>query len=137
MNYLLDTATWINSVKEPETLPRHVRSLLADEERNSFALADISLLEASFLARKGKVDFAMSFRDWLARALAENLAVLPITAAVAVQENGLPRAFQGDPADRLIAATAKAHGLTLITPDPEIAFHEVVSVVRYRWRPRG
>ena len=43
-------------------------------------------------------------------------------------------AHKGDPADRLIAATAKAHGLTIITPDPEIAFHEVVPVVRYRWR---
>ena len=31
---------------------------------------------------------------------------------------------------------AKAHGLTLITPDAAIAFHDVVSVVRYHWHPR-
>jgi PIN domain nuclease of toxin-antitoxin system len=136
MNYLLDTSTWINSVKEPETLPQRIRALLEDSDTNSFSLADISLLEASFLQRKGKVDFGMPFRDWLARALGANLIVLPITAAVAAHENGLPRAFQGDPADRLIAATAKAYCLTLMTPDPEIGFHEVVDVLRYKWRPK-
>jgi len=136
MNYLLDTATWINSVKEPETLPRRIRAWLADTARHTFSLADISLLEASFLARKGRVDFGMPFRDWVDLALAEDLTLLPITATIAVIEHELPRAFQGDPADRLIVATAKAHALTLITPDPEIAFHEVVSVVRYRWHPR-
>jgi PIN domain nuclease of toxin-antitoxin system len=136
MNYLLDTATWINSVKEPETLPKTIRSVLEDEANNSFSLADISLLEASFLQRKGEVDFGLPFGDWLAGALAANLTVLPISAAVALQENALPHGFQGDPADRLIAATAKAHALTLITPDPDIAFHNVVPVLRYKWHPK-
>ena len=136
MNCLLDTATWINSVKEPETLPPRIRAVLSDNVNNTFALADISLLEASFLYRKGKVDFGMSFREWLDHALASDLTVLPITAEIAAREHELPRAFQGDPADRLIAATAKAHGLTLITPDPEIAFRAVVPTLRYRWRPK-
>src|SRR5437899_10758387 len=100
MNYLLDTSTWINSTKEPETLPGRIRSLLADQEKNTFALADISLLEASFLARKGRVDFGMSFRSWLISALAENLTVLPITASLAVCENELAHGFQGEPDDR-------------------------------------
>ena len=136
MNYLLDTATWINSVKEPETLPHRIRAWMKDATSHTFSLADVSLLEASFLARKGKVDFGMAFRDWLALALAGDLTVLPITATVAALEHELPRTFQGDPADRLIAATAKAHGLTLITPDAAIVFHDVVSVVRYHWHPR-
>src|SRR5580698_10816199 len=118
MNLLLDTATWINGVKEPETLPVKVLAILRNEA-NSFFLSDISLLEASTLARKGKVDFGMKFSNWLELALAENLQALPISARVVTVENALPRSFHGDPADRIIAATAIAHQLTLLTPDPE------------------
>jgi PIN domain nuclease of toxin-antitoxin system len=132
MNVLLDTATWINGVKEPETLPVKVLAILRNEE-NSFFLSDISLLEASTLARKGKVDFGMKFSNWLELALAENLQVLPISARVASAENALPRMFHGDPADRIIAATAIAHQLTLLTPDPEIAFQQACETIRYKW----
>jgi PIN domain nuclease of toxin-antitoxin system len=136
MNVLLDTATWINGVKEPETLPAKVLAILRNET-NSFFLSDISLLEASTLARKGKVDFGMKFADWLERALAENLQVLPVSARVAATENVLPRTFHGDPADRIIAATAIAHQLILLTPDSEIVFHRVCETIRYKWPKAG
>jgi len=132
MNLLLDTATWINSVKEPETLPVKILAILRNEA-NSFFLSDISLLEASTLARKGKVDFGMKFSNWLELAIAENLQVVPISARVAAAENALPRSFHGDPADRIIAATAIAHQLALLTPDPEIAFQQVCETIRYKW----
>jgi PIN domain nuclease of toxin-antitoxin system len=132
MNVLLDTATWINGVKEPETLPAKVLGILRNET-NSFYLSDISLLEASTLVRKGRVDFGMKFSDWLECALAENLQILPVSARVAAAENALPRTFHGDPADRIIAGTAIAHKLTLLTPDPEIAFHQVCETIRYKW----
>jgi PIN domain nuclease of toxin-antitoxin system len=132
MNILLDTATWINGVKEPETLPAKALAVLRNET-NSFFLSDISLLEASTLSRKGKVDFGMKFSDWLDHALSENLQVLPISARVATIENSLPRTFHGDPADRLIASTAIAHQLTLLTPDPQIAFHRICETIRYKW----
>ena len=132
MNVLLDTATWINGVKEPETLPVRALAILQNEA-NAFFLSDISLLEASTLVRKGKVDFGMNFSDWLERALAENLQVLPLSARIAATENALPRIFQGDPADRIIASTAVVHRLTLLTPDPAIAFHQVCETIRYKW----
>ena len=133
MNVLLDTATWINGVKEPESLPTQARTILRDES-NEFFLSDISLLEASMLGRKGRVDFGMEFADWLERALAKNLLVLPISPRVAAVEHGLPRAFQGDPADRIIVSVAIAHQLTLLTPDPEVAFHRLCKTIRYKWR---
>jgi PIN domain nuclease of toxin-antitoxin system len=92
-------------------------------------------LEASFRSWKKKVDFGMRFRDWLEPAL-RNVTLLPLTAQIAAIENELPAFFQGDPADRIITATAKAHGLTLLTPDPEIEFHKVVKTVHYKWRPK-
>jgi hypothetical protein len=38
MNVLLDTATWINAVREPETLPTRALNILRDET-NSFFLS--------------------------------------------------------------------------------------------------
>jgi PIN domain nuclease of toxin-antitoxin system len=105
-------------------------------ETNRFFLSDISLLEASTLGRKGKVDFGMEFDEWLEKALAENLQVLPISARIAAIENALPRPFHGDPADRIIAGTAIAHQLTLLTPDWRIAFQRVCRTIRYKW-PRS
>ena len=135
MNVLLDTAAWINAVKEPETLPAKALALLRNEA-NRFFLSGISLLEASTLERKGKVDFGMEFNQWLEKALAENLQVLAISARIAVIENALPRTFHGDPADRIIAGTAIAHQLRLLTPDWRIAFHRVCPTIRYKWPKR-
>ena len=132
MNVLLDTATWINAVKEPETLPVRALTVLQDEA-NNFFLSDISLLEASMLSRKGRVDLGMTVGQWLEKALDTSLQVLPLSARVAVTENRLPRTFHGDPADRIIASTAIAHELTLLTPDQRIAFHRVCHTIRYKW----
>ena len=132
MNVLLDTATWINAVKEPETLPARALNILRDDT-NRFFLSDISLLEASMLSRKGRVDFGMTFSQWLEKAHAATLQVLPISNRVAAAENGLSRKFHGDPADRIIAGTAIAHELTLLTPDRRIAFHRVCRTIRYNW----
>ena len=41
MNVLLDTAAWINAVKEPETMPAKALSVLRDGG-NTFFLSDIS-----------------------------------------------------------------------------------------------
>ncbi len=132
MNVLMDTATWINAVKEPETLPAKALNVLRDGT-NTFFLSDISLLEASMLSRKGRVDLGMTFSQWLTKALGAALEVLPISARVAAAENSLPRTFHGDPADRIIAGTAMVHELTLLTPDQGIAFHRVCPTIRYNW----
>jgi PIN domain nuclease of toxin-antitoxin system len=48
------------------------------------------------------------------------LTVLPVTAAVAAESVRLGRDFPKDPADRIIAATARCHGLRLMTADENI-----------------
>ena len=45
------------------------------------------------------------------------LSVLEITTEIAVLATEFPRDFPSDPADRIIAATARAHGLPLVTKD--------------------
>jgi len=45
------------------------------------------------------------------------MAVLDITPEVAVGASELPHDFPRDPADRIIAATARVHNLPLVTKD--------------------
>ena len=54
------------------------------------------------------------------RLLTEDLTVLPITPEIALLAAQFPDEYPGDPADRLIGATARAEGLTLLTRDENI-----------------
>jgi PIN domain nuclease of toxin-antitoxin system len=134
VNYLLDTAPWINSVKEPAALPARIRRLLSDPAE-VFGLADISLWEVATLSAKGRVDLGLPLCDWFQRAIAANLQVLPIDAETATVVHDLPAGFHGDPADRLIVATAVVHRLTLITADTAIRDAGLVPTIFYPWRP--
>jgi PIN domain nuclease of toxin-antitoxin system len=52
--------------------------------------------------------------------------ITPVIAALSVQ---FPDDFPRDPADRLIAATARAEGLTLVTRDERIRASTLVRTV--------
>jgi len=56
---------------------------------------------------------------WLEEIESE-LVVLPITARIAAESVRLGDDFPKDPAGQLIAATARCHGLTLMTADERI-----------------
>jgi PIN domain nuclease of toxin-antitoxin system len=133
VRFLLDTAAWINAVKEPETVPPHLRQLFASGGEE-FGLSDISLWETVLLQQSGRVDLGMPLDDWFRQALAKNIHLLAFTPEAAGELAKLPRTFQKDPADRIIVATARANRLTLITPDPLIRRDAVVPVWYYRFR---
>jgi len=133
VKFLLDTATWINAVKEPDTVPPKLRELFASGGEQ-FGLSDISLWETVMLQQRGRVDLGMPLEDWFRQALAKSIHLLAFTPEAAVELAKLPRTFQKDPADRIIVATTRANGLTLITPDPLIRRAAVVPVWYYRFR---
>jgi PIN domain nuclease of toxin-antitoxin system len=56
--------------------------------------------------------------------LAAQLRTIGVTPAIADTAVALPSAFPGDPADRLIYATAIEHGLKLVSKDREIRDHD-------------
>jgi PIN domain nuclease of toxin-antitoxin system len=58
---------------------------------------------------------------WLSAALRPEItSLLPLSPSIAVESCQLPGSFHADPADRLIVATARLHGLTLISADESI-----------------
>lgn len=65
---------------------------------------------------------AIPVRSWLEQ-LAAQVRTLPLTPAIAETATRLPSSFPGDPADRLIYATAVEHGCPLLTKDPRLLAH--------------
>ncbi len=72
------------------------------------------------LVARGRLDAGMDARQFLDDLIAaRRLQVLPITAEIAVLSQS--DAFShGDPADRLIAATALLHRAPLVTSDAKL-----------------
>lgn len=84
------------------------------------------------LYTKGRLQLPIGFPDWLRRASASDvLTILPLDAEVVIALGSLPRRFHGDPADRLIVATARVHGIPLATQDWAIRRARVVPI----WKP--
>jgi PIN domain nuclease of toxin-antitoxin system len=65
---------------------------------------------------------AIPIRSWL-DGLAARVRTIGITPAIADTAISLPSSFPGDPADRLIFATAVEHGWRLVTKDRRIRDH--------------
>ena len=88
---------------------------------SSVAVAAITLWEIAMLEAKGRIALAEECHEWLVEALNKtNVQVQPLTPAMACDSARLPGEFRGDPADRLIVATARALGCPLATADARI-----------------
>jgi len=125
VKYLLDTHAWLWSVLDHPRLSRRARAVLnAVSAQERVGLAAISLKEAAWHLARGRVVVDESFGPWSlwlrTAASSPPLEVLSLTADVAIESEQLGDSFPPDPADCLIAATARVHDLTLITSDTGI-----------------
>ena len=122
MRYLLDTHAWVWAVLSDRRIGAKARRTLAAlgaSER--IGLAAISLKEAAWHVARGRIvlaDETASWADWLRDASTlPSLEILPLTVEIAIESERFSPRFPDDPADRLIAATARVHDLTLLTRD--------------------
>lgn len=118
---LLDTHAvhWWSA--EPKRVSAPARKAL--EGADELVVAAISWYELAWLARHERIAVNVPIRSWL-QGLAAQLRTIGVTPAIADTAVALPSSFPGDPADRLIYATAIEHGLKLVTKDQEIHDHD-------------
>lgn len=135
MKGLLDTHIWIWWLLGSDRLSERERQALDQLARDVNAyLSAMSLWQAQMLHSKGRLSLDRSFSLWLEQAASpEIVKLLPLDVDVVIAVDRLPPEFHGDPADRLIAATARVHDLVLATHDRAIHSSGVVPI----WTPQG
>jgi len=129
---LIDThvLVWIN--RSPEKLSRDARRAIERATRaDAAAIASITLWELATLVLRGRIRLkAGTVRTFLDEMVqTPGLTVLEIRAEVAALAAQFPADFPGDPADRLIAATARAHRIPLVTSDERIQASPLVETI--------
>lgn len=117
---LVDTHVlhWWSS--EPARLSN--RAAQAVEAADEVAVAAISWFELAWLARNERILLSIPLLSWLSQ-LAAQVRTVGATPAIASAAVDLPSSFPGDPADRLIYATAVEHGWRLVTKDRRMLSH--------------
>jgi PIN domain nuclease of toxin-antitoxin system len=73
------------------------------------------------LVAKSRLSLSKDVLDWVNEALAQpGISLLPMLPEIAVASTRLPGSPHGDPADRVIVASARHLGAPLVTADRKI-----------------
>lgn len=117
---LLDTHCWVWAqlgLLEQMSRPG-IEAVKEAEERGALRISVISVWELNMLEKRGRVSLPTSIRLWIAEALQQpGVALAPLTPEIAIESVQLPGELHPDPADRILVATARITGATLLTKD--------------------
>jgi PIN domain nuclease of toxin-antitoxin system len=119
---LLDTLVLVWLMLEPGRLSRPAVSAIRRARRSGgLAIAAMTLWEVAMMFSRGQITPRGGVEESLRKLVEEaNVEIKPITPGVAALAWQFPDDFSRDPADRLIAATARAEGMVLVTRDERI-----------------
>ena len=105
---------------EPDRLSAVARTAVL--EADELAVASITWFELAWLADQERINVSIPISTWL-EGLSAQVRTVGTTPAIALAAVTLPSSFPGDPADRLIYATAVEHGWPLVTKDRRLRDH--------------
>jgi PIN domain nuclease of toxin-antitoxin system len=75
----------------------------------------------AMLEQRGRLALPTNVRTWVDQALSKpGISVAPLTSEIAIESVNLPGDLHGDPADRMLVATARVLGATLLTKDAQL-----------------
>jgi PIN domain nuclease of toxin-antitoxin system len=115
---LIDTHVLLWWQAGGERLSRRATAQLSGAQR--VAISTITCWEVAMLLGKDRIALDRPVRAWINDwATTTRATMIDVSADIAVSAAELPD-FHGDPADRLIYATALAHGLPLISKDERL-----------------
>ena len=119
---LLDTHVWIWLMLGDERLNlsfRHAVEQYKDKER--ILVSAISVWELGMLVERKRIQLEIDCLDWVEQVFeSSNVNLIPLTPRIAIQSTRLPETPHGDPADRILIATAHEYNAILITHDQKI-----------------
>ena len=119
---LLDTHTWIWLFSGSQELSQSTINTINEwGKQGKVFISAISVWELSMLVAKNRIALSKPIQQWVTESFNQpgvNLALL--SAKIAIESSFLPGNFHGDPADRIIVATARIEDLILLTRDRKI-----------------
>ncbi len=115
MRYLLDTHILLWAVEDNPKLSKKARSIIEDEN-NTLVFSVVSIWEVAIKLGTNKVDFNFNPASLRRVLLDAGYEEMPVLGHHVPFISELPNIHK-DPFDRLLIATAKLEGMTLLTAD--------------------
>lgn len=128
---VLDTHVLVWWLSDPSKLSaRARRAIKRSASENALVVSSITLFEISTLLRRGRLQLGVEAEQWFAALqMLPELVIEPISAEIAWLAGSCHVDIPGDPADRIIAATAHTLSAKLITADEKLGSAASVEVV--------
>lgn len=115
---ILDTHAWIWWVAEPAKLSARAHHAIDGAEQ--LGICAISCWEVGMLVAKRRLGLDRDVLLWIRQGLAlPRVTLLPLTPEICVASTLLPDS-PADPADRMIAATARGHRAPVVSKDSRL-----------------
>jgi PIN domain nuclease of toxin-antitoxin system len=128
---LLDTRVLVWLALEPQRLSTPATSAIRQARTGGgLGISAITLWELAALFSRGNVLGPGTLENSIQTMIdSVGLTIHPLTPAIAALAAQFPEDYPRDPADRLIGATARAHGITLVTKDEQIRKSRLLKTV--------
>ena len=118
---LLDTCAAIWLMNGDPMSQESRAAIHAAQRANGVFVSPITAWEIATLAARGRLTMRMSPEAWFRALLAQpGVSLAPMPPEVLIASATLPGAPPRDPADRIIAATARTYGHMVVTRDGEL-----------------
>jgi len=120
---LLDTHCWLwMELGLTKRLGRAALSRIRSAElRGELRVSVISIWELGMLEKNRRIALPMNVRLWVDQLLKNPVwSLVALTPEIALESVQLPGSLHGDPADRIIVATARVLNATLLTKDQRL-----------------
>ena len=116
---LLDTHILLWLVEADERLRPSARSLI-ERERDTLRYSTMAIWEIAMLVDKQRLKLSVPVRQFAERLVQFEITDITVGAEIALDAGTLPGAIHGDPADRIMIATARMLDCALLTADGRI-----------------
>jgi PIN domain nuclease of toxin-antitoxin system len=125
---VLDTHAWVWWATSSQGLSKNAAKTI--HGARTVCISAISCWEVAMLVAKRRLVFDRDVEVWLDLALRlPGVELVPLSPRIAVRSARLEEGFLGDPADRIIVATALEYGCAVVSKDKRMRGYPRVRVI--------